>query len=65
MIPKFGGHSKLFFSVAQLFILGYNKNTGFPNRLKVMVSEIDENLDVPTNNSIKVQNFTTQFEDLF
>lgn len=51
--------------IEDISILGYNKNTGFPNRLKVMVSEIDENLDVPTNNSIKVQNFTTQFEDLF
>ena len=30
-----------------------------------MVSEISEDLDIPTNNSIKVQNFTTQFEDLF
>jgi hypothetical protein len=40
--------------IEDISILGYNKNTGFPNRLKVMVSEIDENLDVPTNNSIKV-----------
>lgn len=51
--------------IEDISILGYNKNTGFPNRLKVMVSEISEDLDIPTNNSIKVQNFTTQFEDLF
>lgn len=51
--------------VEDVSILGYNKRTGFPNLLKVMVSEISEDLDVPTNNQIKVQNFTTQFEDLF
>lgn len=51
--------------IEDVSILGYNKQTGFPNQLKVMVSEITEDLDIPTNNVIKVQNYTTQFEDLF
>ena len=51
--------------IEDVSIFGYNQLTGFPNHLKVIVSEISEELDVPTNNSIKVQNFTTQFEDLF
>lgn len=46
-------------------ILGYNNQTGLPNHLKVLVSEIDEELDNPGKNSIKIQNFTTQFDDLF
>lgn len=51
--------------IEDVSILGYNQLTGFPNQLKVMVSEITEDLDIPTKNSIKVQNYTTQFEDLF
>lgn len=51
--------------IEDISILGYNQLTGFPNQLKVMVSEISEDLDVPTNNQIKVQNYTTQFDDLF
>lgn len=46
-------------------IFGINKITGLPNRLKVIISGITQNLDDPSKNSIKVQNFTTQFEDLF
>ena len=42
-----------------------NPRTGLPNREKVIVSEITDSLDVPTENSIKTQNYTTQFEDLF
>lgn len=44
---------------------GINDKTGLPNRLKVIVSEITNSLDIPTENSIQVQNYTTQFEDLF
>ena len=44
---------------------GINEKTGLPNRLKVIVSGITYNLDIPTENSIQVQNYTTQFEDLF
>lgn len=51
--------------IEDVSILGYNQLTGFPNQLKVLVSEITEELDIPTKNVIKVQNYTTQFEDLF
>lgn len=44
---------------------GINEKTGLPNRLKVIISGITYNLDVPSENSIQVQNYTTQFEDLF
>lgn len=44
---------------------GINEKTGLPNRLKVIISGITYNLDVPSENSIEVQNYTTQFEDLF
>jgi hypothetical protein len=46
-------------------MFGTNAKTGLPNKLKVLISEISYDLDLPNNNSIKVQNFTTQFEDLF
>ena len=44
---------------------GINVKTGLPNRLKVIISAITYDLDVPTQNSITIQNYTTQFEDLF
>lgn len=44
---------------------GVNKETGFPNKLKVIISGITYDLDIPTQNSIEIQNYTTQFEDLF
>ena len=39
----------------------------FGNKLKeeVIISEISENLDDPSKNTIKVQNFKNQFQDLF
>lgn len=46
-------------------IFGVNQKTGLPNRIKVLISSKTENLDTPSSNSIGVQNFTTQFEDLF
>ena len=46
-------------------MFGINQKTGLPNRLKVIISELNESLDKPTDDSITVQNFTTQFEDLF
>ena len=46
-------------------MFGRNPKTGLPNRLKVIISGITEDLDVPTNDNIQVQNYTTQFEDLF
>ena len=44
---------------------GINPKTGMANKLKVLISEISYDLDIPKNNQIKIQNFTTQFEDLF
>ena len=44
---------------------GINEKTGLPNRLKVLISGITYDLDVPTQNSLQIQNYTTQFEDLF
>lgn len=46
-------------------IFGINKLTGLPNRLKVIISGITYDLDIPSQNSIEIQNYTTQFEDLF
>lgn len=43
---------------------GYDDN-GAPIREEVVLSEITYNLDEPDKNSIKVQNFKTQFQDLF
>lgn len=51
--------------VEDIGMFGINSKTGLPNRLKVLISEITYDLDQPKNNSIKIQNFTTQFEDLF
>ena len=51
--------------VEDVGMFGMNPVTGFPNRLKVMISGISRVLDSPKDDSIKVQNFTTQFEDLF
>lgn len=44
---------------------GINEKTGLPNRLKVLISGITYDLDIPTQNSLQIQNYTTQFEDLF
>lgn len=44
---------------------GINKKTGLPNRLKVLISGITYDLDIPTQNTLQIQNYTTQFEDLF
>lgn len=42
-----------------------NKNTGLPNRQKIMITEITYSLDEPKENSIKIQNYSTSFDDLF
>lgn len=44
---------------------GINLKTGLPNRLKVIISGITYDLDIPSQNSIEIQNYTSQFEDLF
>ena len=51
--------------VEDIGMFGINPITGLPNRLKVIISGITYNLDEPSKNSISVQNFTTQFADLF
>lgn len=43
---------------------GYDEN-GAPRAEKVVVSEVTYNLDSPEKNSIQIQNYSTQFEDLF
>ena len=46
---------------------GYVQNADFrtPYKEKVLISEVSEALDDPTRNTFKVQNYKTQFEDLF
>lgn len=51
--------------VEDIETFGVNQKTGLPNKIKVLISSITYNLDNPTSNSIGVQNYTTQFEDLF
>lgn len=43
---------------------GWNEN-GRPYQEEIIVNEVSYNLDDPSKNTIKVQNFKTQFEDLF
>lgn len=51
--------------IEDIDFFGINKKTGLPNRQKVMISSITYDLDIPMNNSITVQNYTSSFEDLF
>ena len=51
--------------VEDVSMFGINKKTGMPNKLRVIVSQITSELDKPEDNTISVQNYTTQFEDLF
>ena len=51
--------------VEDIGMFGINKHTGFPNRLKVLISAVQEGLDDPSEDTISVQNFTTSFQDLF
>ena len=43
---------------------GYDEN-GYPVREDVVLTEINYNLDAPEKNTIKVQNYKSQFQDLF
>ena len=51
--------------IEDIDFFGINKKTGLPNREKVIVSGIEYDLDIPTNNTINVQNYTSKFDDLF
>lgn len=44
---------------------GYNADKITPYKLKITISEITSYFDQPEKDSIKVQNYKTQFEDLF
>lgn len=51
--------------VEDIGMFGIDKHTGLPNKLKVLVSAVQEGLDDPSKDTISVQNFTTSFQDLF
>ena len=51
--------------VEDIGMFGIDKHTGFPNKLKVLISGVSEGLDNPDKDTITVQNFTTSFQDLF
>lgn len=51
--------------VEDIDFFGINPRTGLPNREKVIVSEITDVLDMPQQNNIKTQNYTSKFDDLF
>ena len=58
----FGIGDKTFVTDVDFF--GYDKN-GSPYKQEVVISEISEVLDSQNSSTITVQNFRTQFEDLF
>lgn len=51
-------------SIIDTQYFGYDEN-GASRAEKVVVSEVTYNLDSPEKNSIQIQNYSTQFEDLF
>ena len=51
-------------SIIDTQYFGYDES-GTPRAEKVVVSEVTYNLDSPEKNSIQIQNYSTQFEDLF
>jgi hypothetical protein len=51
--------------IEDIDFFGINSKTGLPNREKVIISEISDSLDKPTEDSITVQNYTSSFDDLF
>jgi hypothetical protein len=60
---KFGLGDKTFIEDVEFF--GYNDTDGSPYREEIVLTEISESLDNPSQNTIKVQNYKTQFQDLF
>ena len=44
---------------------GYEQDGVTPYKEEVVISEVTSNFDTPQNDEIKVQNYKTQFEDLF
>ena len=51
--------------VEDIDFFGINKYSGLPNRQKVLITDITEELDTPNKNSIGVKNYTSSFDDLF
>ena len=51
--------------VEDIDFFGINPITGLPNRQKVLINEITYDLDQPSNNSIGIINYTSDFSDLF
>jgi len=47
------------------YLLKDNRKIKTPYREKVVITEITYNLDEPSKDSFQVQNYRTQFEDLF
>lgn len=59
---NFGLGDKTYVEDGEFF--GYDDN-GIPKREEVIIAEMVENLDDPSKNTNKVQNFKNQFQDLF
>lgn len=69
-ISQVEGYEPYFFKIGDKTYMedteffGWQKN-GRPYQEEIVVSEVSYSLDDPSKNTIKVQNFKTQFEDLF
>ena len=60
---KFNVGDKTYIEDTEFF--GWNQANNFPYREEVIISEMEEFLDSPEQNRITIQNYKTQFEDLF
>lgn len=62
---NFGVGDKTYIEDTEFFGWVYDGEIKTPYKEEIVVSEVTYNLDEPENNTIKVQNYKTQFEDLF
>ena len=62
---KFQLGDKTYMEDTEFFGWTYKDNIKSPYREEIVVTEITIHLDEPNQNAIKVQNYKTQFEDLF
>jgi len=51
--------------VEDIDFFGISQKTGLPNKQKVLISSVTDDLDNPMNNSIEVKNYTSSFDELF
>ena len=51
--------------IEDIDFFGINNKTGLPNQEKVLVSGLTYDLDIPSNDSIEVRNYTSSFDELF